>query len=70
MTRLRCGGKYNSKLAADFLLSPAVKEFWKFVNICLGYARAAFWLTVYEFYLKRQSTESLHPSNCNKANNP
>ena len=51
MTRLRCGGKYNSKLAADFLLSPAVKEFWKFVNICLGYARAAFWLTVYEFYL-------------------
>jgi len=37
-TRLRCGGKYNNNFAANFLLSPAVKECFKSVNISKSYA--------------------------------
>ena len=36
--RLRCGVKYNKKIAANFLQSPAVKEFLKSVNIPQSYA--------------------------------
>jgi len=36
-TRLTCGGKYNNSFAANFLLSPAVKEFLKSVNISQSY---------------------------------
>jgi len=37
-TWLRCGGKCNNSFAANFLLSPAVKEFLKSVNIFQSYA--------------------------------
>jgi len=37
---LKVSGKYNSSLAANFLLKPAAKQFWKSVNICQSYANA------------------------------
>jgi len=37
-TRLRCGGKYNNSFVTTFLLSTAVKEFLKSVNIFRSYA--------------------------------
>jgi len=37
-TRLRCRGKYNNIFAANVLLSSAVKEFVKSVNIFQSYA--------------------------------
>jgi len=33
VTHLRCGGKYDTILAANLLLSPTVKEFLKSANI-------------------------------------
>ena len=37
-THLRCDVKYDNSFAANFLLSPAVKEFLKSVNISQSYA--------------------------------
>jgi len=48
---LKVKQKYNKGLAANLLLSPTVKQFWKFVNICQSYAKDKsdmfFRLTVY-----------------------
>jgi len=37
VTRLRCGGKYNTSLVANLLLSSTVKEFLKSANISQSY---------------------------------
>jgi len=34
---LRCGGMYNDHSVANFVLSLAVKEFWKSLNISQSY---------------------------------
>jgi len=39
VTRLRCGGKCGTRLVANVLLSPTVKEFFKSVNISQSYER-------------------------------
>ena len=39
MTHLRCGGKYDTSLDANLLLSPTVKEFLKSANISESYER-------------------------------
>ena len=50
-THLRSGGKYNKSFTANFLLSPAVKEFLKsstFPKVMLkNMGDSFFWLTVY-----------------------
>ena len=49
-TRLRCGGKYNNSFAANSLLSPTVKEFFKnrskFHKVMPNNGATPFWLTV------------------------
>jgi len=39
VTHLRCGGKYDTSLDANLLLSPTVKEFLKSANISQSYER-------------------------------
>ena len=39
MTHLTCGGKYDTSLVANLLLSPTVKEFLKSANISQSYER-------------------------------
>ena len=39
MTHLRCGGKYDTSLVANLLLSPTVKEFLKSINTSQSYER-------------------------------
>ena len=39
VTRLRCGGKYDTSLVANLRLSPTVKEFLKSANISQSYVR-------------------------------
>ena len=34
---LKCGGMCNDHFVANFVLSLAVKEFWKSINISLSY---------------------------------
>ena len=38
-TLCRCGGKYDTSLVANLLVSPTVKTFRKLVNICQSYER-------------------------------
>ena len=38
-TRLRCGGMFNKRFIANFLLSVLVKELWKSVNIWRKYGQ-------------------------------
>jgi len=50
-TSLRYGRKCNAHFVENFVLSPAVKEFWKSINISRSYRHELsvfvfFWLTV------------------------
>ena len=39
VTHLRCGGKYDTVLGANLLLSPTTKEFLKSANLSQSYER-------------------------------
>ena len=50
-TYLRCGGIFKYEFVANLPVTPAVKQFWKSVNICGSYGQEFsvlfFWDTVY-----------------------
>jgi len=71
----RCGGKYDTNLVANLLLSPTVKEFLKSANISQSYERISsgtfLWATVcvvliYSFYRKTMHVcfSALYTAHC------
>ena len=51
VTHLKCGGKYDTSLVVNLVLSPTVKEFLKSGNTSQSYERISngtfLWFTVY-----------------------